>query len=139
MEALYCGGAFSAPRLQQPRRMPGRVGPAGLLSEAILRPSGKFRCGGRPPGYRLRVGQVSPHERPQTATFAAPRQGATMSDEAGLLRAILDHPNDDIHRLVFADWLEENGDPRRAHFIRSQLELAKKPTCDPLYLRCWNE
>src|SRR5262245_3775519 len=46
-----------------------------------------------------------------------------MSTEQGLLRAILDEPDDDTHRLVYADWLEERGDPR-AEFIRDQMALA---------------
>ena len=51
---------------------------------------------------------------------------ATMSqDERGLLRYICDHPDDDLPRLIYADWLEETGDPvriGRAHFIRLQCE-----------------
>jgi uncharacterized protein (TIGR02996 family) len=38
------------------------------------------------------------------------------------LQAILDDPDDDALRLVYADWLEEQGDPR-AEFIRAQCEL----------------
>jgi uncharacterized protein (TIGR02996 family) len=44
-----------------------------------------------------------------------------MSREA-LLRAILDAPEDDVPRLVFADWLEDNGELDRAEFIRIQIE-----------------
>ncbi|MBY0230983.1 MAG: TIGR02996 domain-containing protein, partial [Gemmataceae bacterium] len=36
------------------------------------------------------------------------------------LEAILADPHDDAHRLVYADWLEENGDEARARFIRLQ-------------------
>ncbi|MCA9071137.1 MAG: TIGR02996 domain-containing protein, partial [Planctomycetaceae bacterium] len=32
-----------------------------------------------------------------------------MSAEDAFVRNILDNPNDDVLRLVFADWLEENG------------------------------
>jgi len=39
-------------------------------------------------------------------------------------RAILDAPNDDLPRLVFADYLEETGEADRAEFIRIQCELA---------------
>ncbi len=41
------------------------------------------------------------------------------------LAAIADRPDDDLPRLVYADYLEENGDPDRAEFIRTQIELAK--------------
>lgn len=43
-----------------------------------------------------------------------------MTDGDALLRAILDEPADDAPRLVYADWLEENGQPERAEFIRVQ-------------------
>jgi uncharacterized protein (TIGR02996 family) len=41
-----------------------------------------------------------------------------MSDESALLNAILAHPDEDTPRLAYADWLEENGQPDRAEFIR---------------------
>lgn len=43
--------------------------------------------------------------------------------EEPFLREISAHPDDDHPRLVFADWLEEQGDPR-AEFIRVQCALA---------------
>jgi uncharacterized protein (TIGR02996 family) len=48
----------------------------------------------------------------------------TVTDEEALLRAIWAEPDDDAPRLVYADWLEENGQPERAEFIRVQIELA---------------
>ena len=47
------------------------------------------------------------------------------------LAAIADRPDDDLPRLVYADWLDENGDPVRAEFIRVQIELAKVSAFDP--------
>jgi uncharacterized protein (TIGR02996 family) len=47
-----------------------------------------------------------------------------MTDGEALYRAILESPDDDAPRLVWADWLEENGDPERAQFVRLQCELA---------------
>jgi|SRR5579883_11412 len=38
------------------------------------------------------------------------------------LRAICANPEDDAVRLVYADWLDENGDPDRAAFIRISIE-----------------
>jgi uncharacterized protein (TIGR02996 family) len=46
-----------------------------------------------------------------------------MKHEAAFLQALLDDPDDLGGRLVFADWLEEQGDPR-AEFLRVQAELA---------------
>ncbi len=42
-----------------------------------------------------------------------------------LLQAILDDPEDLGARLVYADWLEEQGQGERAEFIRVQLRLAE--------------
>jgi uncharacterized protein (TIGR02996 family) len=39
------------------------------------------------------------------------------------LRAIVAEPDEDAHRLVYADWLEEHDDPR-GEFIRAQVRLA---------------
>ena len=36
--------------------------------------------------------------------------------------AICEHPAEDTPRLVYADWLQENGRPERAEFIRLQCE-----------------
>ncbi|HZY90594.1 MAG TPA: TIGR02996 domain-containing protein [Gemmataceae bacterium] len=51
-----------------------------------------------------------------------------MSDDAAFLRAIADAPTDDAPRLVYADWLEERGDPR-AEFLRLEVSL-RQPTTD---------
>lgn len=45
----------------------------------------------------------------------------------GLLQDILENPEDDTPRLILADWLQDNGDPDRAEFIRVQVELEKHP------------
>lgn len=50
-----------------------------------------------------------------------------MSERAAFINAILDNPSDDTARLVFADWLEEHGEPERAEFIRVQIEADKLP------------
>jgi uncharacterized protein (TIGR02996 family) len=47
------------------------------------------------------------------------------SDEEALLQAVWAEPDDDAPRLVYADWLEENGQPERAQLIRVQCELAR--------------
>jgi uncharacterized protein (TIGR02996 family) len=43
----------------------------------------------------------------------------------GLLRAIREEPDEDVHRLVYADWLEEQGESGRAELIRLHLELMR--------------
>jgi uncharacterized protein (TIGR02996 family) len=47
-----------------------------------------------------------------------------MVDHASFLATILEKPDDDGPRLVYADWLEERGDPH-AELIRVQCELAR--------------
>jgi uncharacterized protein (TIGR02996 family) len=54
-----------------------------------------------------------------------------MPHDDAFLRAILEAPNDDAPRLIYADWLEEHGDPDRAEFIRVQIALAHLPEDDP--------
>jgi uncharacterized protein (TIGR02996 family) len=56
-----------------------------------------------------------------------------MSLHAGFLRAVCDDPDDDTPRLIYADWLEERGDPR-GEFIRVQCELARTQTPTPRHL-----
>src|SRR5262245_15683829 len=46
-----------------------------------------------------------------------------MTEREMLLRAVCENPDDDTPRLVFADWLDENGEPERAEFIRLQCEF----------------
>lgn len=53
---------------------------------------------------------TSPYERPEYLAQIA---------------GIREMPDDDLRRLVVADWLEENGEPERADFIRVQCEIVK--------------
>jgi uncharacterized protein (TIGR02996 family) len=50
-----------------------------------------------------------------------------VSERAAFISAILDDWSDDTARLVFADWLQECGEPERAEFIRVQIEAARVP------------
>jgi len=47
-----------------------------------------------------------------------------LSQHEAFLRAIFDNPEEDTTRLVYADFLQENGEEDRAEFIRVQCELA---------------
>jgi uncharacterized protein (TIGR02996 family) len=53
-----------------------------------------------------------------------------MTQDDAFLQAIVDAPDDDTPRLIYADWLEERGDPR-GEFIRVQCQLAKLDEADP--------
>jgi uncharacterized protein (TIGR02996 family) len=53
-----------------------------------------------------------------------------MPDDAAFLAAICADPEDDTHRLVYADWLDEQGGESnvdRAEYIRLEIELARTP------------
>jgi uncharacterized protein (TIGR02996 family) len=50
-----------------------------------------------------------------------------MNEREALLRAVCENPDDDTPRLVFADWLQENGDEPRAEFIRLQCQATRLP------------
>jgi uncharacterized protein (TIGR02996 family) len=54
-----------------------------------------------------------------------------MTPEDAFLADIIEHPDDDTPRLVYADWLEEHGQPDRAEFIRVACRLAKLEEDDP--------
>jgi uncharacterized protein (TIGR02996 family) len=48
-----------------------------------------------------------------------------MSEREARLRAICEQPDEDTPRLVFADWLQENGQPEYAEFVRAQVRHAE--------------
>jgi uncharacterized protein (TIGR02996 family) len=57
----------------------------------------------------------------------------TDPDADALLRAIVRHPDDDTPRLVYADWLQENGRAEEGEFLRVQCRLAAADPDDPEY------
>jgi uncharacterized protein (TIGR02996 family) len=48
------------------------------------------------------------------------------TDGDALLRAICEHPWEDTPRLVYADWLDENGQPERAAYIRLAVAMEER-------------
>src|SRR3954454_3163332 len=53
----------------------------------------------------------------------------------GFLADVVERPDDDTPRLVFADWLDDNGQGERAEFIRVQIERARLPKWDGAQVR----
>jgi uncharacterized protein (TIGR02996 family) len=51
------------------------------------------------------------------------KKATPMTHDEAFLADIRANPDDDGVRLIYADWLEENGQPQRAEFIRVQVEL----------------
>jgi len=56
-----------------------------------------------------------------------------MTARDALIAAVAAAPGDDLPRLVYADWLEENGDPVRAGFVRRHVELARVKPLTPAW------
>jgi uncharacterized protein (TIGR02996 family) len=55
-------------------------------------------------------------------------------ENSALLAGVIADAEDDAPRLVYADWLDEHGDPDRAAFIRNQCALFDKSPADPDYV-----
>lgn len=50
-----------------------------------------------------------------------------MIDRQAFIQQIIENPDEDGPRLVYADWLEDENESERAEFIRVQIELALPP------------
>lgn len=53
-----------------------------------------------------------------------------MNDERGFLAAILEQPDDDTTKLIYADWLEEQDDPR-AEYLRLMVQVRQERVITP--------
>jgi len=53
-----------------------------------------------------------------------------MTDERAFLTAILERPDDDARKLVYADWLEEQGDPR-GEYLRGIMRVRQERMVTP--------
>jgi len=54
-----------------------------------------------------------------------------MTGHEGFIQAITDDPVSEVHRLVYADWLEEHDASPAADYLRTELELARLPLDSP--------
>jgi uncharacterized protein (TIGR02996 family) len=50
---------------------------------------------------------------------------------SAFVEAIVESPDDDAPRLIFADWLDDQGQPERAEFLRLQVARARIHPADP--------
>jgi uncharacterized protein (TIGR02996 family) len=53
-----------------------------------------------------------------------------MSDRAALYAAVCANPDDDTPRLVYADWLQEHGEEKRAADIRAEIDFHNRLNAD---------
>src|SRR5579872_2897546 len=56
--------------------------------------------------------------------------GCLVTQNDAFIQAIIENPDDESLRLIYADWLDERNDPR-GEFIRVQCELAGMSEDDP--------
>jgi uncharacterized protein (TIGR02996 family) len=68
---------------------------------------------------------------PRALTMAKRPVAPTFPTNPALEAAVIAHAEDDTPRLVYADWLDENGDPDRAAYIRNECALWDKSPADP--------
>lgn len=60
-----------------------------------------------------------------------------MDDAEALIRAIRAHRDDNTPRLVYADWLDDQGNPTWAEFVRLQCWLSARPEAHPAWEANW--
>ena len=65
---------------------------------------------------------------------AAKPPAPTYPVNPALEAAVIAHAEEDTPRLVYADWLDENGDPNLAEFIRTQVALWDNHPADADYI-----
>jgi carbon storage regulator len=88
-------------------------------------------------GDKVRLGIVCPKEVPvhRQEVYEAihgwvPRRWPRSPEERAFVQAVQGNPDDEGLRLVFADWLEERGDPL-GELLRIQCALVRRPAQDP--------
>jgi uncharacterized protein (TIGR02996 family) len=80
-------------------------------------------------------GEVRSRNSPLETAREGPRPTGRcpMSDEAAFLTALKANPADDLTRLVYADWLDEHGEPQKAHYLRAVVDLTQLQGGKPEY------
>ncbi len=54
-----------------------------------------------------------------------------MDEQRGFLEAVRESPGEDLHRLAWADWLDDEGRHGRAEFLRACVHAARLEVTDP--------
>lgn len=60
-----------------------------------------------------------------------------MTLEDAFVEAIKESPCDPAPRLIFADWLDEQGRNKEAEWLRLDVRVATSPMVDPRDMRRW--
>jgi uncharacterized protein (TIGR02996 family) len=78
-----------------------------------------------PPAPPVEAPQVYPRGHGGPRPDEPPPPPPFSDQDVAFVQAIAETPDDDTPRLVYADWLDEHGDPQRAELIRVQCELVR--------------
>src|SRR5262249_29982799 len=92
---------------------------------AVDRGGGTGRPGAAGPAAAVPGHREGGHRRPRLSQREPGEERRMTSDERALIEAIRDDPDDSSVRLVYADWLEDQGRADHAELIRVQIALAK--------------
>src|SRR5262245_35164247 len=104
--------------------VPGTGGPAVVpLSSALIRVDSSDSCDSWCRSPLLKRAPMDTTQYPRNEALEA---------------AVAAEPEDDAPRLVYADWLDENGDPQRAKYVRACCALDDKPPTDD-YVALWEQ
>src|SRR4051812_3894228 len=91
-----------------------------------MRPGG--RGSGRASRWRARLSELLSRGSESLALQAPSRidgDGIVSREEEALIAAVCDDPDDDVPRLVYADWLDEHGRPEYAELIRVTVRVER--------------
>jgi uncharacterized protein (TIGR02996 family) len=83
-----------------------------------------------PPLSPINVKSRPRHCNPLPSLSAFFRQAENVNDHHHFVQEVRANPHDDMPRLIYADYLDEAGDPR-GEFIRIQVELSQLPVGEP--------
>src|SRR4051794_13124382 len=102
-----------------------------VLKVKGYRPMAQNLCqGGLSEAEAARGLLIRPHPSGKIGVSLRYPPGGTEMDDEDFLWAIAENPDDAGPRLVYADWLEERGDPR-SEYLRVEAGLRSTPLGDP--------
>src|SRR5262245_17785517 len=85
-------------------------------------------------GDKVRLGIIAPagvsvHRQEVYDAIHVTAPPPRSAEEVAFVQAVLESPDDEGIRLIYADWLQERDDPL-GEFIRAQCHLARLPPTD---------
>jgi uncharacterized protein (TIGR02996 family) len=93
----------------------------------LIRLNEPLPTAGRAPKRRRPAARLAPYRRVAPEPLPVEPYFRAIRGSEAFLKAVAEEPLEDVHRLAFADWLEEQGHAERARFIRLQCERERLP------------